>query len=139
MGNLFSIQKDNELYYKDIFIGYILIKSQKFVEVLNYEEFNDNIDWEIDENYISVGDKKILKIHNTNFNDLIIKILNNIPNYDKEYRYYLIECRIQEYVDYYNFLTSKYKVAVQQLVELNRNSDLRLLYGANFNIKPILL
>lgn len=137
---VFSVQSDNELYFGDVFVGYILHQSHMIVKLLNYDHFNDDIDWSVDDKFLWARGAKMVDIRNGNFNQQIVNKLNYIPYFKEEWNYFTIESKVDNIKTYNNILLSDFKETVKNLIH-DKQYRLRNFPELKFEykIKPLLI
>lgn len=139
---VFSVQSNNELYFGDVFVGYMVFKpeSEMIINLLNYDYFNDSLIWSIHDDFLHANNVKILDIRNTNFNQQIVHRLNYIPYFEEQWNYFTIESTINNIKTYNNILLSDFKETVKNLIS-DKIYRLRMFPDLKFEykIKPLLI
>lgn len=115
----FSVINNNELYYKDVFIGYLLKPqySVKYLQALNYENallLSGLIAHQLEEDKFLINESAWLEVKNRNFNERILNKLTLKQNFKEPHTHYGIKVNGSVYL---NFITDNYKKAVKQLIE----------------------
>jgi hypothetical protein len=136
--------KKDELYLRDIFIGYYKLGDHLEIEdILNYEVYPGvglPKDYEKvyptykiikDTLYVEDTNIPVLEIKNRNFNTEILNILRYKPNFDSRFNYFTIE--IKGYC--VNELNKSYGLTVKRLATLRSISKKTL----DYKIKPLFI
>lgn len=137
----------DELYLRDIFIGYYKLGDLMDIEkILNlevypgvgiskdYDKVYPTYRIENDKLYVDELNLEVVDIRNPNFNKQILNILHYKPNYKSErFNYYGIV--ITNSNNYINHLSISYKATVKRLVTLKATSKHKGLYY----IKPLFI